>query len=292
MRRPWRGLLLMFAATTALVAVGVVAVRVAVRIQPLSRANRMTMSSGCHRERPFEVNNPEGFFSAAFRDDPMRKAIAPPDPTRGLICRYFSADSNAETLYRTLPLSAEEATQTAANLDGIRSRPRRPGVFYHCGEPIAGSYTDVLILAYRDRQDVDVLVEIGGCGEISNGHLDLIGPFQDTGSLFTDWDAVAGPLPVPTCGPGMVAHGRPIPCPSGTSPLASLPPLRHVKVPNVVGLSYNAAEKELSSADLRGRPWPSPNSKAPRGQIVGQTPPAGTVVYNGSEVRIYVAGMR
>ncbi|MGZ4127382.1 MAG: PASTA domain-containing protein [Actinomycetota bacterium] len=88
----------------------------------------------------------------------------------------------------------------------------------------------------------------------------------------------------------MVAHGRPIPCPPGTSPY--FPPLRHVKVPNVVGLSYNAAEKELSSADLRGRESPSPNSKAPRGQIVGQTPPAGTVVYNGSEVRIYVAGMR
>ena len=272
-------------ATVALV-VAVVAVDLFVtRTQPFSRGSRMTLSSGCHPSirSPLDVSNPEGF------GDPLAKTLAPPAPIRGLMCRYFSyytQGTHLESLFRSVPLTGAQAGQLVIDLERLRPQPNGAD----CGrvQPFL-NLDDVLILAYRDRHDVDVLSSDLGCVGIFNGHLRLVEPLIGSDTLFSDWALTVGPVVGPTCGPNMRGPGeKPIPCSSGVSPIA---PLTRAKVPSVVGLNIKEAEDRLMAAGFSGLPCAAPNSKAPKGQIVSQSPAAGSVVYAGIEVQICGVGI-
>ena len=246
---------------------GLVAVLALIQPQPVNVANRMTISAGCHRilESPFDVANPRG--------KGLGTTLVPPNPTKGLICRY--TDFNDVRLYTSVALTPPQSALIASTLDQIHSTPPERGEFYYgCGGPNQ-SY-DFFIFGYSSRRDVDVLYKpYGGhdsCPGLTNGPRSLTGEI-DTALLHTYVEAFAGPLPMATCGPGMTVYGRPAPCPSGAwLPFGSL---KHVTIPNVVGMTMLAAQSKLYFVRVFAQPWPAPNSKAPKNQIVAQTPPPG-----------------
>jgi membrane peptidoglycan carboxypeptidase len=67
------------------------------------------------------------------------------------------------------------------------------------------------------------------------------------------------------------------------------PPPARTRVPNVVGQKVEDAQVSLGQAGLRAVVKGVPNS-APKGQVVGQNPPAGTEVPGGTAVTLLVSG--
>jgi eukaryotic-like serine/threonine-protein kinase len=63
-----------------------------------------------------------------------------------------------------------------------------------------------------------------------------------------------------------------------------------VKVPHVVGENENAATSQLENAGFQVSEKSQPNSTAPQGQVVSQSPKAGTQVSKGALITIYVSG--
>jgi len=63
-----------------------------------------------------------------------------------------------------------------------------------------------------------------------------------------------------------------------------------VKVPRVVGSNVSTAQSTLQNAGFQVTTQPLPNSTAPAGQVVRQSPPGGTLAAKGSQVTIYVSG--
>jgi eukaryotic-like serine/threonine-protein kinase len=63
-----------------------------------------------------------------------------------------------------------------------------------------------------------------------------------------------------------------------------------VKVPHVVGENENAATSQLENAGFQVSEKSQPNSTAPSGQVVSQSPKAGTQVSKGALITIYVSG--
>jgi membrane peptidoglycan carboxypeptidase len=69
------------------------------------------------------------------------------------------------------------------------------------------------------------------------------------------------------------------------------PPPARTKVPNVVGQKVQAAQVALGQAGLRAEVREVPNP-APKGQVIAQSPPAGTEVAGGSAVSLLVSSGR
>jgi eukaryotic-like serine/threonine-protein kinase len=63
-----------------------------------------------------------------------------------------------------------------------------------------------------------------------------------------------------------------------------------VKVPSVVGENENAASSQLQNAGFQVSEKSQPNSTAPQGQVVSQSPKGGTSATKGTLVTIYVSG--
>jgi eukaryotic-like serine/threonine-protein kinase len=63
-----------------------------------------------------------------------------------------------------------------------------------------------------------------------------------------------------------------------------------VSVPSVVGETENAATSQLENAGFQVSEKSQPNSTEPQGQVVSQSPKAGTSVTKGALVTIYVSG--
>ena len=178
------------------------------------RADQMTVSHGCRH----------GFAGISNMESPLNdllggglsSILAPKDPTNALICRYFSDGTTPLTLYRSVALKESQARQLALDLDRIREIPRRG--FYHCGEPVAGSYIDVFIFHSAHGSDVAVSHDWGSCEVYSNGHRTMRGPTTGSSGFDASSDDFVGPIPMPTCGPGMGINGKPAPCRPGVSP--------------------------------------------------------------------------
>ncbi len=199
-----RGPKLILISAGVLLGLGLAAIFVLAHPPSANGANRMTISAGCHGilASPFEVANT--------REEDLGETLVPPNPVKGLICRYV--DFNDVRLYRAVVLTPGQAGLIASTLDQIHSKPPR-GINYGCGGP--GQSYDFFILGYGAREDVDVLSNPyggpDGCPAITNGRLSFAGA---SGLLDLYVDSFAGPLPIPTCGSGMTMDGRPAPCPS------------------------------------------------------------------------------
>jgi PASTA domain-containing protein len=262
------------------------------RQQPGNVANRMTIAGGCN-------STLRGFPLAATNPESVGKLLTPPNPVKGLICRYFDVSDVFVSeqsplyrggdlrLYRSVPIDAGQASLLATELDKARSATLEEDESQNgCGG--SGQSYDLYIFGYRNRSDVDVLYNpyggLGSCDELTNGYLSLTGPYLM--SYFYPGHLVAGPVPFATCGAGWISNHKPAPCPSGsTFPF----PVERVRVPNVVGMSYSVGALKLYLLGLSNRT--SPLIPA-RNEIVAQSPTPGSMVYAGSEVRLSLAVMR
>src|SRR5260221_2070750 len=142
---------------------GLAAVLVLTQPRGANGSNRMTISAGCHGilASPFEVANTRG--------EDLGQTLVPPNPIKGLICRYV--DFNEVRLYRAVVLTPGQAGLIASTLDQIHPSPPPLGPNFGCGGP--GQSYDLFILGYHARPDVDVLSNpYGGpddCPAITNG---------------------------------------------------------------------------------------------------------------------------
>ena len=287
----WVGLVMTL--IVAAVAIFFVAVRSSESSRRAGNApGRMTVLGGCHRS--LEARFASSFTRSKVANpdrDGLGQRLAPPDPTRGLICRYYPWDNgidNVINLYRATPLSEADARLLARELGHIREPVRHIETF-GCGGP-GGSY-DMFIFAYEGRPDVDVLYDPygppDGCPDFTNGFLSATG---GTGLFYSYVDAIAGPVPEPTCGPGMVIGHRPAPCPPGIA--VPFGPITSPTVQRVIGLSLRVAEQVLAKKGLRLHLIPASLGNARKWEIIAQSPSAGSIVFKESTVDITVAGMK
>ena len=63
----------------------------------------------------------------------------------------------------------------------------------------------------------------------------------------------------------------------------------NVKVPNVVGMTCDAAKQTLSASNLQGSCTNTPSDTVPAGQVISQTPGAGSQTPQGSTVSLQVS---
>ena len=292
-----RRMLLLLRLLTILIVVAVAVILARVRSSEYARraataAGRMTVLGGCHRslEVQFASNLTRSRVANPDRDG-LGQRLAPPNPTRGLICRYYPWDNgidNAINLYRAAPLSQADARLLARELGHIRE-PVRHIETEGCGGP--GQSYDMFIFAYKGRPDVDVLYDPygppDGCPEFTNGFLTAA---YGTELFHSYVAAIAGPVPEPTCGPGMVVGQRPAPCPPGVA--VPFGPITRTTVPRVVGLSLRAAELVLAKKGFRIHLIPASLGTARKWEIITQSPSAGSIVFRESTVDITVAGMK
>ena len=97
-----------------------------------------------------------------------RRLLPPRPPTAGLRCRYDGASGHPWHLVATQRLSAPAARQAAGSM-AARPLSHTDGGAVAC--PTENGSVEVLALAYPGRPDIDLWIELDGCGGVSNGYI-------------------------------------------------------------------------------------------------------------------------
>jgi hypothetical protein len=97
-----------------------------------------------------------------------RRLLPPGDPNAGLECRYHGANGPAWRLRRVTRLSARAARRLAASMSRLPLGHTEGGVV-SC--PMDDGSAEVIALSYPHAADLDLWVNLNGCGGVSNGFI-------------------------------------------------------------------------------------------------------------------------
>jgi len=89
-------------------------------------------------------------------------------PTAGLECRYYGMNGHPWRLQAGSPLSAAAARRLASRMARIPLSHALGGV-YHC--PMDDGSVEIIALSFPSRPDVDLWVNLNGCGGVGNGFI-------------------------------------------------------------------------------------------------------------------------